>query len=266
VRRSGADAVVAFDMDGVFLSRSSAPRIAAIKGVLADERRFERGSARVALGVQSWFERVHVRRADRVITTSRYAADSIAAFYGPPRESIRILPEPLDLPRWRTALSRTSPPPADPPVILSVAHLYRRKDIATLLEAAARMKTPARLRIVGDGPERGRLARLCRRRGLDSRVTFRGHVPFAELAAEYRSAGIFCLPSRQEGFGIVLLEAMAAGLAVVAARAGAVPELVMDGKTGVLVPPGDPETLAEALDGRVSQYSSLPATLPEVRP
>jgi glycosyltransferase involved in cell wall biosynthesis len=134
-------------------------------------------------------------------------------------------------------------------VILSVAHLYRRKDIATLLEAAARMKTPARLRIVGDGPERGRLARLCRRRGLDSRVTFRGHVPFAELAAEYRSAGIFCLPSRQEGFGIVLLEAMAAGLAVVAARAGAVPEIVMDGKTGVLVPPGDPETLAEALDG-----------------
>jgi glycosyltransferase involved in cell wall biosynthesis len=95
-----ADAVVAFDMDGVFLARSSAPRIAAIKGVLADERRFERGAARLALGAQSWFERLHVRRADRVVTTSRYAAESIESFYGPPRESIRVVPEPLDLPRY----------------------------------------------------------------------------------------------------------------------------------------------------------------------
>ena len=66
---------------------------------------------------------------------------------------------------------------------------------------------------------------------------------------EYVSADCFCLPSVQEGFGIVFLEAMAAGLPVVACRAAAVPEVVRDGETGVLVPPRDPEALAGALGG-----------------
>ena len=69
------------------------------------------------------------------------------------------------------------------------------------------------------------------------------------LAAEYVGADLFCLPSVQEGFGIVFLEAMAAGLAVVACRAAAVPEVVRDGETGVLAPPRDPEAIARALGG-----------------
>src|SRR5262249_30541396 len=73
-------------------------------------------------------------------------------------------------------------------------------------------------------------------------------VSFETLAEEYRSADIFCLPSVQEGFGIVFLEAMAAGLPIVACEAAAMPEVVVDGECGVLVPPLDVPVLAFALD------------------
>jgi glycosyltransferase involved in cell wall biosynthesis len=83
--------------------------------------------------------------------------------------------------------------------------------------------------------------------GLGDTVAFLGHVPLAALAAEYCNADAFCRPSRQEGFALVYLEAMAAGLPVVACRAAAVPEVVADGETGLLVPPLDPGALAAAL-------------------
>jgi glycosyltransferase involved in cell wall biosynthesis len=83
-------------------------------------------------------------------------------------------------------------------------------------------------------------------------VEFLGHVAFDRLAGEYRRADVFCLPSRQEAFGIVFLEAMAAGLPIVAARAAAVPEVVPDGVCGILVPAGRPDELAHALNHLLS--------------
>jgi glycosyltransferase involved in cell wall biosynthesis len=127
-----------------------------------------------------------------------------------------------------------------------VAHLYPRKDVAGLLQAMARLRSAAVLRVVGSGPELDRLKALAGSLGLGARAEFAGHVSFARLAAEYRRAAVFCLPSREEGFGIVFLEAMAAGLPVVAAHAGAAPEVL--GGSGVLVPPGDPAALASALE------------------
>jgi glycosyltransferase involved in cell wall biosynthesis len=120
--------------------------------------------------------------------------------------------------------------------------------VATLVEAMASLRAAAVLRVVGDGPGLSRLRRLARRLALAERVEFLGHVPLARLAAEYARASLFCLPSRQEGFGIVFLEAMAAGLPIVAARAAAVEELLGDGESAVLVPPGDEAALAAALD------------------
>jgi glycosyltransferase involved in cell wall biosynthesis len=90
--------------------------------------------------------------------------------------------------------------------------------------------------------------RLHAKLGLGETVNLLGDVSRDRLAEEYVSADIFCLPSVQESFGIVFLEAMAAGLPVVACRAAAIPEVVEDGVTGLLVPPRDPAGLARALE------------------
>ncbi len=163
-----------------------------------------------------------------------------------------MCPEPIDLDRWRQALNAEPEPPRAGNTILCVAHLYPRKDVATLLAAMTRLSADAVLRVVGTGPELARLRRRAEELRLASRVEFLGHVAFDRLAGEYRRADVFCLPSRQEGFGIVFLEAMAAGLPIVAARAGAVPEVVPDAMCGILVPPGSPDELAGALDRLLS--------------
>jgi glycosyltransferase involved in cell wall biosynthesis len=82
---------------------------------------------------------------------------------------------------------------------------------------------------------------------LRGRVEFLGTISRRELADRYRRAAVFCLPSRQEGFGIVFLEAMAYARPIVAARAAAVPETVADGEVGILADPNDPEAFSQAL-------------------
>lgn len=136
------------------------------------------------------------------------------------------------------------------PTVLCVARLYPRKDVATLIRAADRLRRtlPAlRVCVAGDGPERRRLRALVRRLGLAGCVELWGHVDWDRLVSAYAACRVFCLPSRQEGFGIVFLEAMAAGRPIVACRGTAAEELVSQERDGLLVPQGDPEALAAAL-------------------
>src|SRR5262249_50245225 len=100
------------------------------------------------------------------------------------------------------------------------------------------------VRIVGNGPEYPRLQQLCGELSIQPNVHWLGDVSLARLAQEYNRAHVFCLPSEQEGFGIVFLEAMAAGRPIVATRAAAIPEVV---RSGILVEPGDSDALAEAI-------------------
>jgi phosphatidyl-myo-inositol dimannoside synthase len=247
LRSMRADAIIGFDLDGVFAPRGAPLHIAAIKGVLADEAKHESGIVRFALMIQAWLEARHVRRADRVITSSAYSAGCIARFYGLDRERIAIVPELIDLDVWDRTLSAT-PREEGPPRILTVAHLYPRKGVDTLLRAFAAVPGDAILRIVGTGPERERLEQLAQTLGLANRVHFLGHLVFAALVAEYRNATIFALPTEQEGFGIVFLEAMASSLPIVATRVAAVPEVISDGVTALLANPGDESTLAQLLE------------------
>ncbi|HEV7487809.1 MAG TPA: glycosyltransferase family 4 protein [Thermoanaerobaculia bacterium] len=246
LRSTRADAIIGFDLDGVFAPRGRL-HVAAIKGVLADEAKHERGMERLALTIQAWLEARHVRRADRVITTSAYSAGRIASFYRLDRERIAIVPELIDLDAWDRALA-DAPREEGPPRILTVAHLYPRKGVDTLLRAFASVPPEAHLRIVGTGPERERLKELSHTLGIADRVHFLGHLPFIALVAEYRNATLFALPTEQEGFGIVFLEAMASSLPIVATRVAAVPEVVSDGVTALLANPGDESTLAQLLE------------------
>jgi glycosyltransferase involved in cell wall biosynthesis len=100
------------------------------------------------------------------------------------------------------------------------------------------------IRIAGDGPERERLRRLSTDLQIEPTLRWLGDISVNTLAAEYNRSDVFCLASVQEGFGIVFLEAMAAGKPIVAARAAAVPEVV---RNGLLVEPENAEAMAEAI-------------------
>ncbi len=261
------DLLVGFDFDGCFLPRrGDPPFVASLKGVAADEQRFESGGARARLRSQAALEAWSAARADGVVVPSRYSAGWAGRAYGVRSERTAVVPEGLDLSRWGLDDASPAPPrpggagagggrrgprPAREPVtILSVARQYRRKNTGALITATARLArrgTPVRLRVVGGGPELERLRSRAARSGLGGRVRLLGELPSSSVRDEYRSADIFCLPSLQEGFGIAFLEAMAAGLPVVACRAGAAPEVIEDGKTGLLCEPGSVTSLARSL-------------------
>jgi glycosyltransferase involved in cell wall biosynthesis len=246
-----ADVIVGVDLDGFLWARRRAQGafVVALKGIIADELRNERGMTRALLGVQARWERANVHRADRVMVPSRYSAAVAAEAYAVAPSKIDVVPEPIDLADWRRRFA-AAPARHPTPTVLSVARMYPRKRLLDLLEAARLLRSripEARVRIVGDGPESGPLRARAATLGLEGMVTFLGDVPRGTLAVEYARAHCFCLPTVQEGFGIVFLEAMAAGLPVVGCRAAAVPEVVVEGRTGLLVSPRQPAELAAAL-------------------
>lgn len=260
-----ADVVVGVDLDGFLWARrrraagrAAGPRarfVVALKGIIADELKNERGVVRALLGVQAGWERLNTARADRVVVPSRYSASIAHALYGVPADRLAVVPEPIDLAEWRRRFAAAQKPARALPTVLAVARMYPRKRLQDLLRAAAilRERIPAaRVRIVGEGPESARLRTLHATLGLGETVTFLGDISRQALAVEYVGADCFCLPTVQEGFGLVFAEAMAAGLAVVACRAAAVPELVEDRRTGLLVNRESPEELAMALETLLS--------------
>jgi glycosyltransferase involved in cell wall biosynthesis len=134
--------------------------------------------------------------------------------------------------------------------VLCVAAMSRRKGHAVLLEAFAsvlREVPPARLTLAGDGAERAFLEARARELGITDSVRFLGAVAHDRMGALYDEADVFCLPSFAEGVPVVLMEAMAMRVPVVATEIMGVPELVEHGTSGLLVPPARPDALAQAL-------------------
>src|SRR5262249_25564180 len=132
--------------------------------------------------------------------------------------------------------------------VVSVARLSPEKDLPTLLQAAAlivRVHSRFRLEIAGDGPRLPDLRRMADELGLEHRVRFL--VEVHDVAALLAQARLFVQSSVSEGISLTLLEAMARGLPVAATRVGGNPEVVLDGETGLLVPPRDPAALAAAM-------------------
>jgi len=166
----------------------------------------------------------------------------------PPAETLRRLRRELGI-------------PARAQVVISVGRLSPVKGHRVLVEALALPAGQApHLLLVGEGPERPALGALARRLGVCDRVHFAGRRERGEVAALLHLAQVFVLPSYYEGFGLALLEAQAAGLAVVATDVGGVREVLAGGRTGLLVPLGDPEALAEAV-GRVLTDRALAGRL-----
>src|SRR5205807_9503285 len=160
-----------------------------------------------------------------------------------------VVPNAVDVeaaPRWSHE--------GEEPQVVSVGRFKYPKDFVTLVGALAHLESPFRALIVGDGPDRPAIEEALRRHDLTDRVELAGErndVP--ELLA---AADVFVLSSRSEGLPVSVLEAMAAELPVVATAVGGLPELVVEGETGFLVPPGDARALGAAL-GRLLADAEL---------
>jgi glycosyltransferase involved in cell wall biosynthesis len=192
-------------------------------------------------------DRLLARRASGVIAISealrRFSVDRV----GLPAEKVEVVRYGLDAPppAWGT-----NPPidlPENAPLLLAMTRLVPQKGLDVAVEALARLQNErAMLVVAGEGPERKRLVELARTLGVGNRVLLPGRA--GDVAPLLERASLLVHPARWEGFGLVLLEAMLAGRAVVATEVSAIPEIVIDGETGLLVPPDDPQALAHAID------------------
>jgi len=205
---------------------------------------------RVDFSVRSGLSRAKYRAAARVIAVSRAIADVLERA-GLRPEALRVVyegvPDREPQAGGREAL-RALGLPEDALVVGNVAALTDHKDHETLLAAAASVVTrvpSAWFVIVGDGELRLPLEARARALGLQARCVFAGFR--TDLDRLLPAFDVFCLSSHMEGLGTSLLDAMAFGRAVVATRAGGIPEAVEDGVTGRVVPPRDPDALADAL-------------------
>ncbi len=146
-------------------------------------------------------------------------------------------------------------PAAGRPRVGFVGRLAPQKDVGTLVRAAALLEGPARVVLTGDGPDRAALEAEVARRELQDRVLFTGFVPHARVASVLEHTDVLVLPSRYEELGSVLLEAIRAGVPIVASDTGGIPEVVRDGENGLLCPPGDAAAFAAALDALLADAS-----------
>jgi glycosyltransferase involved in cell wall biosynthesis len=249
-------------------SRLRGTRVTGVHGYFAHEPAGVAAEAARLLGVPFGFS-VHARDARKLApaelgTRARSAACVISCNADAAGEvaragaAARLVPHGVDLDRFAARAAHAHPELR----LLAVGRLVEKKGFHVLLEAARRLRVPYRLRIVGEGPERSRLARAVRAAGLEARVELTGALTHARLPAEYGSADVVVLPSvadasgDRDGLPNVALEAMASARAVVASDVGALPTAVLDGETGLLVPPDDPAALARAL-GRLATSDVL---------
>src|SRR5882762_6964015 len=187
------------------------------------------------------------RRIDRILAVSEEARSCVLRHFPGP---VDILPNGVNLERFRPGLPRLERFDDEIPNILFVGRHDPRKGLPELMaacDALARDQVPFRLIVVGDGLLRRRIERMARG-ALSGRVHFEGRVSNDRLPRYYASADLFCPPARGgESFGIVLLEAMASGVPIVATDLPGYRTVLTPGQEGLMVPTRDPRSLARAL-------------------
>jgi glycosyltransferase involved in cell wall biosynthesis len=194
-------------------------------------------------GWRFWLKRL-ARRTSAFIAITQHVADYFAPRAGLRPDEISVIrygvpcPSPVENPRGRLGL------PEDAFVVGFVGRLVPQKEVATLLRALADVPEAVGV-IIGEGPEAGALEELATLLGISRRVRFMGAMP--DAAGLMPAFDVFCLPSRWEGLGLVLVEAMLQSVPVVASRSGAIPEVMDQGRDSWLCTPGHPEEFARAI-------------------
>ncbi|MFL5576050.1 MAG: glycosyltransferase family 4 protein [Gemmatimonadaceae bacterium] len=227
---------------GALAAASGVPYVVTCHG--SDVRLLDRSALLRRLG------RRVLRRAAAVTTVSAFLADDLRRVVPELGERLCVAPMPIDVPLFSSGLAV---PKADPPQILYAGNLIPSKGVADLIRAVAilaRRGVACRLKILGEGPALEELRAEAGAAGLDGHhVEWSRFLPQAAMPAQYGASTITVLPTRghEEGLGLTLVEALLAGCAVVGTRAGGIPEVVIDGETGLLARGGDAGDLAEKL-------------------
>ncbi len=212
----------------------------------ADAGRGTSGSRAYARAVA----RLTLRPADRIVAQTR-SETALLAGLGVAAERIVRIPDGIDLTEFE-GIGGPRRSGSGGLTVLFVGRLYpEQKGLEPLVRSWALLPSELdlNLRIVGDDWGGRRLVETrARELGVSDRITLTGPLPRSDLLQEFSRADLFVLPSLFEPYGIVLTEAMAAGLPIVASRVGGVPEVVAEGENALLVPPGDPAALAAAME------------------
>lgn len=199
-------------------------------------------------------EKFSCEKADRIISVSKYTAHSIINQYNILPSKIKIIPNAVDINRFNPAIEgheiRERLNIQSEPTVLFVGRLDHNKGILYLIDAFLKiiMQIPdAKLVIVGEGPFKNSILSRVNKLNLRKSVTLVGRVDEEDLPKVYAASDLVVLPSLMEGFGIVLLEAMASGRPCVATRVGGTEEAIIDGENGFFVPSADPYSLSRAI-------------------
>ena len=220
-----------------------------------------------------WLLSLAARRADVCTSNSTAMQAELLRLTG---VESRVIPMGVDLAAFNGTRPTYGAAPAVPPNgastrgrVLFVGRLAQKKGVKHLIDGMHHLRATVpdvHLSVVGDGPERLPLMAQAHYLGLEKCVEFVGAVPNSELPEYYRNADVFVAPSIRaedgdtEGLGVVLLEAAASGIPIVASDIGGIPDVIRDGETGLLVPPGDSNALAYAVE-RLLCEPGLGATL-----
>jgi glycosyltransferase involved in cell wall biosynthesis len=211
-----------------------------------------------AHGTEVWtklspIRRMALRHSHRVLAVSQYTGDMARRYHGVAKDRIMLLPNALDVEKLTAQATQQGPTQDNELSILSVGRMDAsegQKGVDTVIRALAHVAPVVpnlQYWVVGEGDDLPRLRALAAEVGVSDRVSFLGTVDNSVLGQLYQRCTLFAMPSAQEGFGIVFLEAMAFAKPVIAARAGGAPEVVEDGGTGILVEYGDVSGLSAAL-------------------
>jgi len=203
------------------------------------------------LGAFRHVERGLCRLEDRIVTITDALREFTVGRVGVAPEKVETIHYGLDELPAAWGVNAPDDVPADARVLLAVSRLTTQKGLDVALRALPLLPEDTVLVALGEGSERDALERLSRELGVQHRVFLLGRVP--DVAAWLRRATVFVHPARWEGFGLAVLEAMLAGLPVVASAVSSLPELVTDGTTGVLVRPDDPSALATGVARALEQ-------------
>jgi glycogen synthase len=187
-----------------------------------------------------WVFRSVLRRAEVVTACSRYLLDQALRIEPSTKQEALVIHNGIDQPSDAGAVETTGG-------VFAAGRMVPKKGFDVLLRAHAKDPSRSQLTLIGEGPERERLEQLARTLGMNGEVRFRGNQDHAQVMEEMAAAEVVAIPSLQEPFGLVALEAMILGKPIVASRVGGLPE-VLEGTDALLVTPGDANELSVTID------------------